>query len=265
MSLKISNRKRNFSIVGLEHLKCRSWNEKWDLIIPGDKETTIDVCARHFVAVCRQSIQEHGNFFAALSGGSTPKALFEKISQPPYKEQIVWENLWLLWSDERSVPPDDAESNYRTAMEAGLGKMPIPKDQIFRMKAEEQIEENALEYENLLKNLLKGRPLDLVMLGMGEDGHTASLFPQTEGLKAEGRLVIANYVPQKNTWRMTLTYEAINAAQNIAIYVLGASKKEMVKEVLTGEENFDRYPIQKIGTMGKKALWILDEEASSLI
>lgn len=249
----------------LEHLKCSSWNEKWDLLIPGDKETTLDVCARHFVAICREAIGQHGKFFVALSGGSTPKAIFEKITKAPYQEQIAWENVWLFWGDERSVPPDHEESNYHMAMEAGLGKMPIPKDQIFRMKAEDAIEEHALEYENLLKNILKDQSLDLVMLGMGEDGHTASLFPQTEGLKAQDRLVIANYIPQKNTWRMSLTYEAIHQAQNIAIYVVGDSKKEMIQQVFTSEENFERYPIQKIGSMGKKALWILDDKAASLL
>jgi 6-phosphogluconolactonase len=149
------------------------------------------------------------------------------------------------------------------AMDAGFGKMPIPKEQIFRMKAEEKIEVNALSYENALKGTLHHRPLDLVILGMGEDGHTASLFPQTDGLKAKNRLVVANYVPQKNTWRMTLTFEAINSAQNIVIYVIGASKRQTLKEVFQSEEQIERYPIQFIGTKESKALWILDQQAAA--
>ena len=247
----------------IESLKIHSWDGRRDLLIPGDEHSTIDVCVRHFITTCRRSIEDHGAFFVALSGGSTPKAVYKLLTSPPYSEKIDWKKVWLFWGDERSVPPTDSESNYKMAMDAGFGKMPIPKEQIFRMKAEENLEVNALAYENALKNVLNNRPLDLVILGMGDDGHTASLFPQTEGLKVKNRLVIGNYVPQKNTWRMTLTYEAINSAHHIVIYVIGASKRQTLIEVFQTEENFERYPIQLIGTKENKALWILDEQAAS--
>ena len=247
----------------IENLKINSWDERRNLLIPGDQNATIDVCIRHFISICRESIEDHGSFFVALSGGNTPKIVYERLTKEPFTKQIKWENVWLFWSDERSVPPDSEESNFKMAMQAGFENMPIPKEQILRMKAEENIEENALAYEKSLQNILKDRPLDLVILGMGEDGHTASLFPQTEGLKAKDRYVIANYVLQKNTWRMTLTYDAINQARNTVIYVLGAGKKHTLEEVLNTEEDFDRYPIQKIGTKEQKALWIIDETASA--
>ncbi|MBS0629051.1 MAG: 6-phosphogluconolactonase [Verrucomicrobia bacterium] len=249
--------------VKIGSFKLHSWDERRDLLVPGDETETIDVCVRHFITTCRRAIEDHGAFYVALSGGSTPKAVIKLLTSAPYNDKIDWKKVWLFWGDERSVPPTDPESNFKMAMDAGLAKMPIPKEQIFRMKAEEKIEINALAYETTLKTVLEDRRLDLVILGMGEDGHTASLFPQTEALKVKNRIVVANYVPQKNTWRMTLTYEAINAAQNIVIYVLGASKKETVKEVFRSKEQFERYPIQLIGTKNSKALWILDSQAAS--
>ncbi len=249
--------------MNIENFKINPWDERRNLLIPGDKESTLDVCVRHFLSCYRQAIDTHGKFFVALSGGSTPKRIFEQITTPPYSEQIEWDKVWLFWGDERNVPPTDNDSNYKMAMDAGFSKVPIPKEQIFRMRAEEDIETAALKYEEAIRNILQEKNLDLVMLGMGEDGHTASLFPQTEGLKAKDRLAIANYIPQKNTWRMSLTFEAINNAENIAIYVIGDSKKDTLVEVFKSEEQFERYPIQRIGTKDHKALWIIDETAAS--
>ncbi len=247
----------------IENLKMESWDERRDLLVPGDQNSTLDLCIRHFIATCKAAIEDHGNFYVALAGGSTPKAVYEHITSTPYADQIQWDKVWLFWGDERSVAPESSESNYKMAMEAGFEKMPIPKSQILRMKAETEIQENSLLYESQIRDALRERPFDLVILGMGEDGHTASLFPQTEALRAEGRLAVANFVPQKNTWRMTLTFEAINSALNIAIYVLGASKKQTLFEIFKSEENVERYPIQKIGTREHKALWIVDDAAAA--
>lgn len=251
--------------MNIDQLKIEPFDERRDLLIPGSKEITLDICIRHFIATARDAIKDHGSFFVALAGGSTPKAVYEKLASDAYKEQIDWTKVYLFFGDERSVSPEDPESNYKMALDAGLATLPIPKEHIFRMEAEENIEENALKYEENLKKILQGRPLDLVILGMGPDGHTASLFPQTEGLKAENRLVVANFVPQKNTWRMTLTYEAINNAQNIVIYILGSEKKETLRDVLMGDLQPERYPIQLIGTKENKALWIADELAAELL
>ncbi len=240
-----------------------NWDERRDIEIAGDYESTLKFCADHFIQIHEESIRLHGSFSVALSGGSTPKALFSLLTKPPYSSKINWSKVFLFWSDERSVGPDDPESNFHMAMEAGFSKMPIPLSQVHRMVAEKDIEKNAQNYENLLKSHLKGRGLDLVILGMGEDGHTASLFPQTSGLHVKDRLVIANYVPQKDTCRMSFTFDSINQARHIVIYVLGKSKREILKQALISKENF--YPIEKIGTPQHKALWIVDQDAAELL
>ncbi len=241
----------------LIHLDARR-----DVMKAGTPEQTLNFCADHFVKIYQESILEHGSFSVALSGGSTPKALFSLLTKEPYVLKIDWSKVFLFWSDERSVAPEDPDSNFHMAMEAGFAEVSIPQSHIHRMVAEKDIEQNALNYETLIKSHLKGRGFDLVMLGMGEDGHTASLFPETEGLNSTGRLVIANYVPQKNTWRMTLTFECINKARHIAIYVLGKSKQEMLKSCLSDK---GLYPIESIGTEQSKALWIVDDAAATLL
>lgn len=237
-------------------------SERRELIVPGDTEATLAFCLEHFIAACETAIADNGHFFVALSGGSTPKVIFERLCKPPYKERIEWSKVYLFWSDERSVPPENKESNYHMAMEAGFKSVPVPPEHIHRMVAEKDIEQNALNYEKTIRKVLGSHPFDLIMLGMGEDGHTASLFPGTEGLKAKGRLAIANHIPQKNTWRMTLTFECINQAKNIAVYVLGAGKKEKLAEVFSTDR---LYPCQEAGTKVNKALWIADEAAASLL
>jgi len=242
-----------------------SWDERRDLAIPGDYQETLRFCVEHFIDICQKSIQKHGAFFVALSGGSTPNAIFEELSSPQHQSRIDWSKVHLFWSDERAYPPDHPDNNYAMAMKAGLKKMPIPPKQIHRMQAEEKIEENAALYEQTIHKVLHGHPFDLIMLGMGEDGHTASLFPHTAGLNVSERLVIANFIPQKKCWRMTMTYDCINAATHIAIYVLGAAKKEMLKEVLLSPDQFERLPSQRIGTKEHKALWIADAAAAELL
>ncbi len=238
----------------------RSWDERRDLIVPGDRDTTICSCIDHIIAIYKQAIADHGHFSIVLSGGSTPKELYEVLCHPPYKEKIDWTKVFLFWGDERPVPPNDPKSNYHMAMEAGFKHLPIPASHIHRMHAEKNIEKNALIYEKEIQKTLKGRPFDLIILGCGEDGHTASLFPNTKALTVKDHLVAANYVPQQNSWRMTLTYEGIHKAANIVIYVIGSSKKEIVAKVF---QSPGPYPIQAIGTATHKALWILDTAAAA--
>ena len=240
-----------------------NWDERRNIEIPGNYEDSLQFCAKHFIQTYETALKDHGSFFVALSGGSTPKALFTLLTKPPLSLKIDWSKVHLFWSDERAVPKDHPDSNFHMAMEAGFAKAGIPESQIHRMKAENNIEEESLSYEKLLESQLKGKGFDLVMLGMGEDGHTASLFPGTEGLKSHGRLVIANYIPQKNTWRMTLTFDSINASKNIVIYVLGKSKQDMLRLVLNSKDFL--YPIEKVGTKEHKALWIVDKEAGEFL
>lgn len=236
-------------------------DERRKLIVPGDHDTTLAYAVENWINIAQEAIEDHGFFAVALSGGSTPKKIFQKLST---MENILdWTQVFLFWSDERSVPPTSPDSNFHMAMEeGGLAKLPIPKEQIFRMVAESAIEGNAKAYEDIILDKLASHPFDLVMLGMGEDGHTASLFPHTNALKVKGRLVIPNFVPQKNSWRMTFTYECINRSPHICLYVLGAAKAEIVEKVLLGPPNPTEYPSQLIGTSKTQALWILDSEAA---
>lgn len=226
------------------------------LIIPGDSQTTLGYCVDHFIKTAREAIQAKGHFHVALSGGSTPKAIFEHLSQKP--SALDWTKVHLFWSDERSVPPTSPDSNYRMAMES-FKKLPIPAAHIHRMVAEDNIVANAQAYGALIAK----HPLDLVLLGIGDDGHTASLFPHTNALHAHHELVVANHVPQHNTWRMTFTYPCINSASHIVVYVLGAGKREILAKAFL--EPPGTYPIQAVGTLTHPALWIADVAAASLV
>jgi 6-phosphogluconolactonase len=236
--------------------------ENIELLVPGDLDTTLHFAASHFVTTCRDAIMNHGLFAVALSGGSTPKAIYELVCQDPYSSEIEWEKVHLFWSDERSVPPDHPDSNYRMAMKAGFEKMLLPPHHIHRMIAETDIEKNAHHYEQKIVKILDGRSFDLVMLGMGEDGHTASLFPNTSALQSKGRYVVANFVPQKETHRMTLTFDCINDADKAVFYVLGKNKAAMLSRVLQTPPTF---PCQSVGTPDHPAVWIADDEAVSMI
>ncbi len=238
-----------------------AYDDRRDIAIPGDKQKTLEFCIQHFINKANEAITDNGYFAVALSGGSTPKAIFEGLARKENVEKVDWERVMLFWSDERCVPPEDPDSNYRMAMESGFVTLPIPLENIHRMKAEDDPEQYAKQYEEIIEEKLSGQPFDLVMLGMGGDGHTASLFPKTHGLHAPERKVIANYIPQMDTWRMTLTFDCINEAKEIVIYVLGESKAEMVKRVFTGNYDPDNLPVQRVGTATHKALWIMDDGA----
>ncbi len=241
-------------------MKQSPFDARRTIIIPGKKEETLAFAANHWIECGQKAISDHGYFAAALSGGSTPKLIYERIVTQ--KSKLDWGKVFLFWSDERAVPPDDTESNFHMAMVEGkLNQLPIPKENIFRMVAEKEIEANAIAYEKLIKEKVK--TLDLTMLGMGEDGHTASLFPHTEALHMVNRLVAPNFVPQKNTWRMSFTFDCINQSKNIVLYALGAGKAEILAKVLTSPYSPDDLPSQRVGTPDHKALFILDEDAST--
>lgn len=239
--------------------QIESYDERRDIIIAGNTEDTINFCIHHFISTANESIEKRGKFCVALSGGSTPKAIFQGLAN---LRKIDWSKVLIFWSDERSVPPTNPENNYLMAMESGLASLSIPPGNIFRMQAENDIENQAKEYEKLILSKVPEGIFDLVMLGMGEDGHTASLFPKTHALHTNQMLVAANYIPQKNTWRMTLTYDCINIARHIVIYVLGKNKASMLKTVLTSSYEPDNFPVQRVGTATHKALWIVDQDAA---
>ncbi len=236
-------------------------DERRDMITLDGVKEAIVFAAEHFIKAAKDAIAARNVFTVALSGGSTPKAIFELIASPLFRDRVDWQRVKLFWSDERSTPPDHPESNYHMAMKAGFSTLPIPSENIFRMQAENpDIEKAAEEYEALIIKHIPNQEFDYIMLGMGDDGHTASLFPKTHGLHSEGRLVIANFIPQKHTWRMTLTFNCINKAHAIVIYVMGASKEAMLRHVFNSYYDPDTLPIQRVGTPAHKALWITDQK-----
>lgn len=243
----------------------KSWDSRRDLLICNTSQDLIAYSAIHFASIVKEAVAARGACFIALSGGSTPKAIFQELTTKPHLSPTEWSKLHLFWSDERSVPPSDPESNYHMAMEAGLKKVPIPPQQIHRMQAECSIESHALEYEQLIQKLLGSDPFDLMMLGMGEDGHTASLFPHTSALCAKDRLVVANYISTKKTWRMTMTLPCIHRARNIAIYALGTSKKDAFAKAFLLEPPFEEIPVAYVGTAHHPALWIIDSALATAL
>lgn len=237
------------------------WNERWHLIRPGDASQTVVYAVEHFLAVAHESIAHHGAFYVALSGGSTPKAIFQKLFHSPYKEMIPWDKVHIFFSDERAVPHTHPDSNYQMAMQAGLGALAISEKNIHRMIAEENIEENARGYEVMIRETLKEHSFDLIMLGLGEDGHTASLFSGTKALSEHKRWILENFVPEKQAFRMTMTYPLINKARHAVFYVMGSSKKKIIKEIFSSHRS-DQYPAEKVGTREHPALWIVDHDAA---
>lgn len=247
-------------------MKEYPFDERRTLIVPGNREKTLEFCIQEWLNLAQEAIDSHGFFAVALSGGSTPKAIYKGIVTSEKAKSIPWNKVFLFWSDERNAPPDDPDSNFHMSMvEGGLKNLPIPQENIFRMHAEKDLEKNALDYEKKIREVLKGRPFDLIMLGVGEDGHTASLFPHTQALREGKHLVVANHIPQKNTWRMTFTFDLINKASHIHLYLIGNTKAQIIEHLFTSPYDPETFPSQRVGTFENKALWITDEEASKNI
>jgi 6-phosphogluconolactonase len=224
--------------------------------------------ARMFAEKVEQAAARRGVARVAISGGATPQTTFKLLAAEPFASSVPWGKLQLFWVDERCVGPDDPESNYGVCRELLLSKVPIPAENVFRMEGELDPEVAASRYESTLRNVLKLEgaetpAFDLLILGMGPDGHTASLFPNTEGLNEMGRLVIANHVPQKDVWRISLTWMVINHAAEVVFEVEGESKTDVLAEVLTGPRDPERLPSQLIRPANGKLLFLLDEAAAA--
>jgi 6-phosphogluconolactonase len=213
------------------------------------------------------AIRLRGRASLALAGGSTPREVYARIASEPFRSQVAWQNLLVFWGDERCVPPDHAESNFRMAREAFLDHVPIPQGNIFRIKAEIPPEQAAIDYENTIRKELAGHEgfpqLDLVLLGLGEDGHTASLFPDTTGLTEDRLLVASVYVRRLNAHRITMTYPVINRAARVLFIVAGKTKSAIVRNVLEGPSG--RFPSQGVKPDGDGLHWILDRDAAALL
>lgn len=229
--------------------------------------------AQYFAEKCAEVAAANGRARIAISGGSTPKAAFALLADPaqPWRMQMPWDKLDLWWVDERCVPPDHADSNYRMTREAMLSKVPLKPDQVHRMEGELDPAEAAARYEMALRNGfgLKDADLpqfDLLQLGMGPDGHTASLFPHTEALHETARLVTANHVETvKDSWRVTLSQPVINQAASVFFLISGQDKAQILKEVFLGPHDPERLPSQLIRPMGGILTLLLDSAAAALL
>ena len=223
-----------------------------------------ETAAAMFAAQAAEAVRTNGRFTVALSGGSTPKSLYALLATKP---GIPWDKVYFFWGDERHVPPDDPESNYRMVNEALLSKIQVPPENIFRIHAEEKdAAAAAQQYEQVIKDFFHLSPgqfprFDLIYLGTGPDGHTASLFPGTAALNETQRMVVANWVPTFNTDRLTFTYPVLNAAACVTFLASGPDKAPILHEIL--ENSAAGLPSQNVRPSNGKLIWLVDEAAAS--
>lgn len=228
--------------------------------------------AEHFLQTAQAAVGANGIARIAISGGNTPKRTFELMANPSekYAAEMPWAKIELFWVDERTVPPDNADSNYHMTREAMLDKVPLMPDHIFRIQGELEPEQAAARYESAIRNHLRlegaqGPRFDVLALGMGDDGHTASIFPHTEAIHELGRIAVANQVPQKDTWRVTLTWPVINEARDVFFLIAGKDKAQPLHDVLFGKYDPETLPSQLIRPRNGRLLMLLDKDAASLL
>ena len=239
-----------------------------EYFVYADADAFAHHAAQVFSDQIRSAVDARGMARIAISGGNTPKPVFKLLAGEKFKDSVPWDKLQLFWVDERCVPPADKDSNYGMTKAAFLDAVPLKSENIFRMEGELEPEEAAAKYESAIRNSmrLEGAELptfDLVALGMGDDGHTASLFPHTQGLYELGRIVIANHVPQKDTWRITLTSPVINQARNVIFLIQGADKADVLQKVFQGDYEPETYPSQLIRPTNGKVTLVLDKAAAA--
>ncbi len=218
--------------------------------------------AEYIRSLINYFINDFNKCTLVLSGGKTPKKLFEILSSN-YKESVNWSKVYFFWGDERCVHPDDSESNFKMANEYLLSKIDVPRENIFRISAEKPPAEAAEEYEQNMRSFFGEKTIpgfDIVLLGIGNDGHTASLFPETDVLEIKDKLVTAVYVEKLKAQRITLTYPVFNNAKNILLLADGKSKSDIIGRAFADKNA--GLPVQKINPVGGKFIWFLDKESS---
>jgi len=240
-------------------------------------ERTIIVCrdagelnqkaAQRFIAAADRAAKSTGRFAVVLSGGSTPKGLYALLATPPFAERIPWPRVHLFWGDERCVPPDHADSNYRMAHEVLISRVALPAANVHRLRGEIEPQVAAAEYEQLLKeffSLSKGAPprFDLILLGLGDDGHTASLFPGSVALKETQRLVVANFVDKLSAHRLTLTLPVLNHGAEVAFLVAGHAKAAVVNAILGTKTAAPILPAAQVRPVRGRLVWLVTQDAA---
>ncbi|MDX9864790.1 MAG: 6-phosphogluconolactonase [Anaerolineaceae bacterium] len=236
-----------------------------------DREALAFAGAHHFLSIGQAAILHRGRFMVAFSGGTTPKLLFQRLRVTRMQDALNWDLVHIFWGDERCVPPDDAESNYRMAREALLDDLPIPAANIHRFLTELPPEEAARQYEKELQasfglpDTTRPPVFDLILLGMGSDGHTASLFPGTTALDEQERWAAAVYVEKLDAWRVTLTLPVLNAARDVLFLVSGEAKAQVLQDVLAADEEVGKFPAQLVQPGSKRLYWFADCQAAAQV
>ena len=223
--------------------------------------------ARFFCELSQQSVQRSGRFAVALAGGSTPKTLYRLLAED-FRERVDWNRVHLFWADERCVPPSHADSNFAMVRDALLSRVEIPDANVVRMRGEDPPDAAAAAYERVLRAQFHLEPaewprFDLVLLGLGDDGHTASLFPGSPATTVADRLVVPNYVEKLDAHRLTMTFPVINHAANIVFLVSGRSKTNALKDVLAAKGDDVERPARRVNPEDGRVVWIVDEDAAS--
>lgn len=238
-----------------------------------DAQFLAQAAVERFIEVVEGAILARGIASVALSGGSTPQMLYKLLASEPFSEQVDWARVHFFWGDERCVPPDHPDSNYYRAKTVMLDFIPVPPENIHRIPAEQKPEQAAEQYEETLLRFFSSlateaersqASFDLVLLGMGEDGHTASLFPGTPAVQELTRWVAAQYVDKLAAWRISLTPAILNRARHVIFLVSGSGKRDALQRVVYGSYQPERYPAQVIRPEQGHVLWLVDEDAASL-
>ena len=240
---------------------------KPNILISDNLELLSRAAAELFIEDSKQAVSQRGRFLVALSGGSTPMELYKLLAQSPYREQVDWTRVHVFWGDERCVPMEDLENNYRQARDVLLNQVSIPKENIHRVLSDLEPVATAEDYARVLKDFasppLDWPRFDLVLLGMGEDGHTASLFPGSEVNVTSPTLAVTAQYQNRPAHRVTLTPLVFNAARRIIFLVNGKSKSQTLANVLYGEYQPEKLPAQRIHPADGELIWMVDQSAAS--
>ena len=239
----------------------RNTGERLIYATPADLAAAV---ADAFIDDARSAIEERGAFFGSLSGGTTPRAVYQLLAQSPRNELVDWKHVFLYFGDERCVPPDSDESNYKMAYDALLSRVAIPTENVHRIRGEDDPPAAARDYAKLLIEALGDSPcFDLIMLGMGADGHTASLFPGTDPRTDEDRLVRAVYVEKFHAHRITIAPPVINNARHVLVAAEGLTKAPALYAALRGPNDPVQIPIQIVSPAHGRLTWYVDQAAAA--
>ncbi|MEO6836322.1 MAG: 6-phosphogluconolactonase [Candidatus Tumulicola sp.] len=219
-----------------------------------------------FIEIGQTAMADRGSFRVALSGGNTPRAAYALLAQQPRREVLSWSDVFIYFGDERCVPPDDEQSNYRMATKAFLDAVPIPPVNVHRIRGEIDPATAAADYASILRTDLGDLPrFDLVLLGLGPDGHTASLFPGTPPATDDAALVRAVYAQSQAMWRVTVTPEVLNASRTVVFAVEGAAKAAILATVLEGPHDPVKYPAQIVAPASGRLIWLVEQLAAGML